>query len=212
MFYLTWCIIWAAVWLAFFLLAKKRRKQMLIMSLIFGFAGPIGESIHIRDWWQPETITGTAVGIEDFLIGFFIGGIASVAYGIIAAKKPSKEPKALSFIGLIVLMTLVFFGLYVAGMHTFYASTLMMAGFTVFMVIKRRDLIAHSVAGGFIMLALGTLIYMLMHLLYPGFVQQYWYLPDAWFSYLLLGLPAAEYIWFFMAGAFISPLYDFLSK
>ena len=60
---------------------------MITISIIFGIGGILSEFYHIQDWWQPLIITNTPIGIEDFLIGFFIGGIAAVIYEEIYKKK-----------------------------------------------------------------------------------------------------------------------------
>ncbi len=78
--YIIGNLILLAIWAFFFIRRKDTRKEMLTISLIFGFVGPLAEAIYIKDWWQPLTITGTRIGIEDFLFGFLIGGIISIIY------------------------------------------------------------------------------------------------------------------------------------
>lgn len=53
-----------------------------------------------KDWWLPHNITGTKVGIEDFIMGFTAGGIMTVAYEVIFLKryiKSKREIKVPSF-------------------------------------------------------------------------------------------------------------------
>ena len=73
-----------------------------MMSLLFGFGGIVSEQTHTQDWWQPLTLTGTRIGVEDFLIGFAIGGIAAVIYAEAYRKKVSRihrgDPPAFSFV------------------------------------------------------------------------------------------------------------------
>jgi len=85
--YLFWTAIFLIIWGTFFIKRKDLRKEMLVISFLFGLGGLISELTHIQDWWQPLTITNTSIGIEDFLIGFAIGGIASVIYNFIFNKK-----------------------------------------------------------------------------------------------------------------------------
>ena len=73
-------LILLALWLILFLYRKDTRKEMLVISLVFGFIGPFVELVHVLDWWKPLTITGTIIGVEDVLFGFGIGGVASVVY------------------------------------------------------------------------------------------------------------------------------------
>lgn len=74
------------VWFILFYFRKNVRKEMLIISLIIGIGGLFAETIYTIDWWQPLTITGTLIGIEDFLFGFAIGGIGSSIYEVIFKK------------------------------------------------------------------------------------------------------------------------------
>ena len=43
------------------------------MSIPLGFVGLALNVLYVRDWWYPQTITGTIPAIEDFLYGFGIG-------------------------------------------------------------------------------------------------------------------------------------------
>ena len=67
--YLIWTGIFFLIWLILYLWRKDIRKEMLIISVLFGFGGIFSELIYVQDWWQPLTLTNTSIGIEDFLIG-----------------------------------------------------------------------------------------------------------------------------------------------
>jgi len=56
------------------------------MSLLFGLLCPISELWYLQDYLTPQIFFGFAVGAEDFLFGFFSGGIASVLYEEILGK------------------------------------------------------------------------------------------------------------------------------
>ncbi len=78
------------------------------------------------------------------------------------------------------------------------------------MLVKRKDLIIDSLFSGGLMLILGGIIYIIMQVMQPGFIQEFWYLnTGSWYEILFLGVPLGEYIWFFLAGAFIGPLYEY---
>ena len=78
--YLLMALVFLAIWLALFIWRKNTRKEMMIMSLIFAFAGPLADILYTKDWWRPLTLTNTAIGPEAILVGFMIGGIASVIH------------------------------------------------------------------------------------------------------------------------------------
>ena len=114
--YLIGDLILLFVWLILFWWRKDVRKEMLYLSPFFGIIGLLTEYYYIKDWWKPLTITGTAIGIEDFLFGFGIGGICAVIYEeifkekIIIRKvgKIKEKQRNLNIVLLIGLMALIF--------------------------------------------------------------------------------------------------------
>lgn len=75
------------VWSLLFYFRKDLQREMLGVSLFAGLAGPLSEFWYLQDYWRPETFTGTLIGVEDFLFGFFIGGIGAVIYEEIFGKR-----------------------------------------------------------------------------------------------------------------------------
>lgn len=212
--YLILDLILLALWLVLFFYRKDTRKEMLVISLIFGVIAPFFELVHVLDWWKPLTITGTIPGIEDFLFGFGIGGVASVVYEEIYRKRIriNKKNKFTNsnFSYSILLFIILFFGsFYILKISSFYSSVLSFVIPTSVILLKRKDLIKDSIISGFLMLIIGTLIYFFLKIIQPGFIEEFWYLGDVWYAGLFLGIPVEEYIWFFLAGAFIGPLYEY---
>ena len=73
--YLVGTIVFLAVWVVLFYVRRDLRKEMLFFSFwiaILSFCS--GLFWWTKDWWLPPTMTGTIVGIEDFLVGFGSGG------------------------------------------------------------------------------------------------------------------------------------------
>ena len=68
------------IWLILFIARKDTRKEMLTMSLIFGFAGPLADLAYFKDWWKPITMNNSWLSIEAFLAAAMIGGISSILY------------------------------------------------------------------------------------------------------------------------------------
>lgn len=219
-FYLSFTGIYFVIWIILFLLRKDLRKEMLALGVVFGIAGVISQLTHVVDWWQPPTITGTRIGIEDFLIGFFMGGVVGVLYEEFFKKHfrsvRKRKPTFFnwffhwSLLGLFAVSFLASF--YIFGLHSFYAALVALCLFTFYMLVMRRDLIVDSLVSGVLTVIVGTVVYLLLFLLFPNYIVQFWYLPDVWFSKMLLGIPLAEYIWYFFAGAFIGPLYEYLDR
>ena len=89
--YLLTDAVFFFLWVALYLWRKDIRKEMVVISGLFGFIAIAGESFMVNDWWSPQTITNTTIGIEDFLFGFTVGGIASVVYEEVFQKKLRKK-------------------------------------------------------------------------------------------------------------------------
>ncbi|MEI7513495.1 MAG: lycopene cyclase domain-containing protein [bacterium] len=219
-FYIIWASIFFLIWLALFIHRKNIRGEMLFMSILFGFGGIISQLTHLKDWWKPLTLTKTPIGIEDFIIGFSIGGIASVIYAELYHKKiklkridSKKKDLKYYFLGDLFLVSFamvflaIFYGL---NLNSFYSAVIAYFAGIITIYWFRKDLVLDSFASGIMLLILGSTVYYFLFLLYPDYIQKFWYLHQNWYSNLVLGIPIGEYIWFFLTGAFIGPLYEFV--
>lgn len=209
--YLVLGILLFLIWIILYLYRKDLRKEILIISLLFGLGGILSEFVYITDWWRPLTITKTLIGLEDFLFGFSVGGIATSIYKTIFKKK-IKFMKRINkkTRDIFIIFIILFFGtFYIFKINSFYSSIIAFSASTLYIWIKRKDLIPSSIFSGFFMLIIGTLIYSILNLIYPGFVQEFWFLDNEWYAKLIFGIPIREYIWYFLAGAFIGPLYEY---
>ena len=205
------------VWFILFLARKDVRREMLTMSLLFGIAGLLVEPIYVKDWWNPLTITKTMVGIEDFLIGFAIGGIAAVIYAVVFRKKvltkrlnKNEEAKQdLSFYIFGGIFALLFFGSsFILGLNALYCSLIAFIFGIMVIWIRRKDLITNSLTTGILVLLMFSIVYTIGELILPGWVRTFWYfknVPDI----IIFNLPIDDVMWYFLAGAFIGPLYEF---
>jgi hypothetical protein len=215
--YLLGSGILLTIWFVLFFWRKDVRKEMSKISLIFGFVGIISQVIYTRDWWYPLTITNTLIGIEDFIFGFSVAGIASVIYEEIFKKKirlrkiPQREKikknKKFFLVGLfLALMFFIFF--YLFKLNSFYSSIIIFVLPTLYIWTKRSDLIFDSLASGFLLMLVSFLAFIIPELLTPGWVESAWYLENL-SGIIILTAPLEDVIWFFLAGAFIGPLYEF---
>ena len=131
------------IWLALFLWRKNTRKEMLIISLLFGFAGPIADLAYTKDWWHPLTITNSAVGIEAV-----IGGVASASYETIFNKKLKKYKKRnekkenLNLLWIILSLAILFIGgFYIIKLNSLVSTIIALLLPTLYIWYKRKDLI-----------------------------------------------------------------------
>ena len=219
--YLLANIVELVIWLALFIWRKDIRREMLIMSFYFGMAGVVLEFVYTIDWWHPLTITGTRVGIEDFLFGFWIGGIAAVIYEVVFRRHLRSMRKRpiigndhslflqLSLLGL--LGSFIFMTSLVSGTNSFVASVVTLILLLMYMWYRRPDLIPESLASGVLIIVIGYPWFIAAELLTPGWVQVHWYF-DKLSGITLLTAPLEDGVWGFLAGAYIGPLYEFLRE
>jgi len=211
-FYAFWSAIFLVIWAILFWFRKDIRKEMIIISPIFGIFGLITQTTHLTDWWQPKRITNTPIGFEDFFIGFAIGGIAAVIYEFIFRKETveSKIDKKSSyyFLGFFGFLFLSFF--YILSLSSGYSVLFTYVISLGILLYQRPHLFYDSIISGIFLLVIGISIYWILMLLYPTYIQRFWHLPDVWYAQLVLGIPLGEYIWYFLTGAFIGPLYEYI--
>jgi len=205
------------IWLILFILRKDVRKIMLFISIPLGFMGPFMEYLYINDWWRPLTITGTLLGVEDFFFGFCIGGISAVIYEELFKKrirerkvpKSMEERRKISFwlaASSAVIAFYVFY--YLFRFNTFVTITIIMVSLILSIYIKRSDLIVDSLVSGFLLLIISSIVYLLVDLITPGWVFEFWHFT-IFPRVLYLGLPIDDIIFYFLFGAAIAPLYEY---
>lgn len=205
------------VWFILFYFRKNVRKEMLIISLLIGIGGLFAETIYTIDWWQPLTITGTLIGIEDFLFGFAIGGIGSSIYEVIFKKtvkikkinqkKRFNQNKNILLFGasIVVLLFITFF---LMKLNSFYSSIISLGIPIIYMNVKRKDLMLDSVLSGFLLMLTSFLAFITVELITPGWINSAWFLENL-SGIIILTAPLEDLIWFFLMGMFIGPLYEF---
>lgn len=202
------------VWLILFLWRKDVRKEMLFLSIVFGILGLILGFVYTIDWWHPLTLTHTIIGIEDFILGFVAGGVGGVIYEEIFKKKLKprnfkKNKSGLSFIPIILIgLVFFYFFFYFLKISSFYASLLGLFILTIFILIKRKDLIQDSLVSGFLLAIVSLIFYIIPELLMPGWIASSWYFENL-SGITFLKVPIEDILWFFFSGCFIGPLYEF---
>ena len=215
--YLLMGLVFLVVWLALFVLRKNTRKEMLVMSLVFAFAGPLADILYTQDWWRPLSLTNTTIGPEALLVGFMIGGIASIIYEVIFQKrlethkvfKAKEAQRNFSFLSILLISAILFFGsFYLLKFNSLFSTILALLVPTIMIWIKRRDLILDSFGTGIFLVIVASLVYSVLEFLTPGWVHAFWFfknVPDI----IIFNLPLDDIIWYFLAGLFIGPLYEY---
>lgn len=210
--YLLGDTLFFLVWLAIFWYRCDARKEILSVSVLFGIAGLVADFVASIDYWTPPTITGTRVGIESFLYGFSIGGIASAIYIAITKRRVvgGNNDAGMRFILSIYVLTAIFLTVFLAfGMDSFYANIVAFLVPTCIMLLQRKDLLFDSLVTGILLTIIGIVITSVLLMLQPTFIQQHWKLDGQWYMRLLFGIPLGEYIFYLTAGMFIGPFYEY---
>jgi len=170
--------------------------------------------VWTRDWIHVLTITGTPAGIEDILLGVGVGGVAAVIYeewfGYRLHKRKTYRGKMALSKMLIILCISFFLGtiLLATGIHSFYASIIAMGVPTLFILALRSDLATDCIFSGLVLVTISIFTFLFIFSVVPNFQTSYWrweYLSGV----TLLKIPIENLIWFFFAGSFIAPLYEF---
>ena len=202
------------VWLALYIHREDLRKEMVTMGVLVSIGGMLMETfIWTSDWWHPKTITGTMVGIEDVIFGFLVGGIIVASYEEILSEKLVKfrsktKDNVKHFLIVIALSALIgSVTFYYMNMHSYYSSILAMIISTLVIFFYRKDLITLSVVSGVIVTLISIPIYCLWFS-FDSTAINFW-IHENISGIMFIGIPIEDLLWFFAAGMFVSPLYEF---
>ncbi|MFQ5356123.1 MAG: lycopene cyclase domain-containing protein [Mariprofundaceae bacterium] len=200
-------------WLFFFVIRPDLRKDMLLLSFLFGIGGVTSEYCYARDWWSPETLTGTMIGVEDFMFGFFFGGATSTCYEVIfsqtSATRNSKPtiPTRLRYIAL-TICTIFFGSTVLLELHSFTATVLSF-GFCILVFLwQRPDLVRQAIIGALFGLLMSFLFFGIPVSINNGWIESAWSLKNL-SGLFVFYMPVEDVLWFTIAGAFIAPLLNF---
>lgn len=202
------------IWLGLYFKRKDLRREMLAMSWLVGFLS-VATSYYwwTTDWWRPLTITGTKIGVEDFLMGFGSGGIMAVIYEFVTARRYSKRHAVTHgvydfFLILFLLAQTTSWLFYGVGVTSFYASTVAMIGTAGLIFFVRRDLIINGVLSGLLMVCVSVVFYTTAILVSSDWVDKT-YLFKTLSGIQVGGIPVEEFIFWFLAGMVFGPFYEF---
>lgn len=209
--YLIATIPLSIVWIFIFLYRRDLRKEMMAMSIIIGIASVITCYIWwTDDWWYPVTLTGTKVGIEEFILGFATGGIMASIYEFIFRKTLYRKvavSKHLALSTIVFLVLLTEAGRKFFSLSTFWASTIAMIVTASIMLIIRKDLVLNSIVSAVSMMIISGLFYLCLILLSPEWVDLTYKYPLS--GIRLYGIPVEEFVFWFLAGFLFGPFYEY---
>lgn len=207
-----WIAIFATalVWLFLFKSFKNLRKEMIVTGL---FVSPLAvvDYLTVPTYWNPETFGHIPVGFEAFVFTFFLSGTAAVIYEAVFRKKVSHNAnpnltKAIVFLPGIVLAGAATLLL---TLNIIYFIILSLVISSVIIWLLRKDLHRNIIVSSIVFGLIYGIVFTLWLLIAPA-AASWWNLPNL--SGILLGrIPLEEFLFSLSFGAFVGPVYEFLT-
>jgi hypothetical protein len=206
--YLIGSLLSLAVWVLIYIIRPGLRKKLLIASIVF-MPIMVGDYYWLQDWWRPHTVTGTIIGLEDFILAFSNGGILAICYELffskisVQVKRPLKRYKSKICLAVVCVTFFIACQFIGSAKATFIAFGLG----SVLVLYFRKDLWRQSAISGLIVLMATVPMYLLLEFMTTGFVTQTWFADGLIYSFFGAPIPLADLIFYFVMGAFIGPFY-----
>ncbi len=209
--YLIMDLLFLVGWVFFFVKCKEIRKEILIISVGLGLMGLFLETIYIGDWWMPLTITGRIPAIESFLYAFAKGGFAmGLFYMFFKGNEGEIDVrKYVIIIGLVIILFMI--------MHYFFEINTFITTITILILglariyYKRPEVIKASILSGLLFLIIAVIIYNIVELITPGWIEAFWYFRNVP-EIILLNMPVDDLIYYPLFGAAIGSIYEYVKK
>ncbi len=192
-----------------------RPVQLRIGLLSLPFATT--EWMFYPDYWAPkflfDLVDIIGFGIEDFLFVSALGVFSSSAWFVATGKSLELKTSSIKLLTnrasklLLVCAILVALCL-ILGIPMIWASPIIMAGMTVFIVYKRRDLVRPAWQGGGLVCAVYTAICLVLAALIPDVFALNWNV-EKFSGISILGIPLEEYTYSLTAGALATIFYPY---
>ena len=202
--YLLYGLTFLVPWLAVYVRRRDLRVELVVSSLATAPLGPIFERWYHADYWKPSVLGPLAIGIEDFLFGFGVGGLGAVAYEALAGRErvPRHGRRNPLFFFAIFLAALAAHAFLVPAVNSIYVSMATFLIATAIMVARRTDLLPVALISGVAVAAFMILNYQIVLLFHPALFEDFWFLSNL-SGRFIARVPIEEPLWGFFWGAFI---------
>jgi len=221
--YLVGNLYLLAIWLYFFWKWPNRRIPMLVVGLMFLPVGLGAEYFWWTiDWWHPQTITGTRLGIEDAILSFSLPGISILIYKFFFKKDLEGRFElnrkyflaALHRLAPVALFsfstTAILF--YIFHVPSFISTSIGMLVAGIYILTFRNDLLPALLWSALLMVLVSLPIYFLWQAATPGIIEKFWNLSQMT-GYKIFRIPVEDIIWFalvgFVMGGFVEYAFDY---
>jgi hypothetical protein len=204
------------VWVIFYLIRPKLRKQMLVMSIITTPLAPISQFLFFaKDYWNPDhilyfSLNGVAIGIEELLFSFAVGGTGTVIYEVFRKRKQILGKNSRPLISIIVLTVTVstFLIFKYFALNTIWASSISLFIGSLLMITIDKDLKYDALLSALYFTFLVMVLYWALLLPYPDIFNNLW-IETGLGGINFIKIPIEEIIWFASWGMFSGVAYEF---
>jgi len=202
-------VITFCVWLVLFIYSKNTRKEMVITGiLVTPFV--VIDYFTVPMYWTPKTLFNIPVGIEGFIFTFFLSGIAAVIYEVVMRKRIGKKKDKFNtnsiviFIAVTLFVILLFWFIKINIIYFIILENMFSSGVICFF---RKDLLKDTIYSALFFSSVNFIIFTLWGLLVPSALN-WWTIKG-----IRLGvIPIQELLFSFSFGAFVGPLYEYLTN
>ena len=185
------------------------RKDIIRLMTICGIVGiPFGVLteyfFYTRDWWLPQTITGTRIGIEDIVYSFFHGALLSTTGLVLLDKNITLDEgsyRSMTIgvlkIGLAIIVSGLV-GVVIFKLPSFIVTTLIFAMVGAIMTFNRPDLIKVGLVGMCGTIGWCAPVFWITNSFFPGWIQHFWINNTN--KILILQIPLPDLCWYASVG------------
>lgn len=217
--YLVGTLYFLAIWLLFFWKWPKRRWPMIFVGFLYLGLGIFAEYFWwTKDWWHPQTITGTKIGPEDFILSFTVSGISILVYKFFFKKDLDRgfemngktllaatQKLAPLFFASFGVSSLLFFTFHIRSV---ISTSVGMIVSIVFVLARRKDLLPAMFWSAILLTAISIPAYFVFIFLSPGSVEAFWNFSQI-SGLKIIGIPIEDVIWFALAGFMMGGIVEY---
>lgn len=217
--YLFLGLILFVISMVLLVLSKQLRWVALGAGVVGAILGPIGEILfYYKDYWKPPTLSGgLGVSLEHIIFGFSITVISVLIYPVIFRKEIKLKFKE-SKLGIVIALFIAsFFTLTLFSgrfsINSIYVSSVLFLVCGGCLIFMRRELSRVAITSGLMVMIVGFMIYLVLSILYPDYLQKYWLLDSGGLILkTIAGVPTTELLWFFSYGFLASTGYIYIFR
>jgi hypothetical protein len=211
--YLVGSLLFVPVWALLYWRTPSARREMLVMSALFVCIGVPSEALlYTRDWWHPETVSGTWIGIEDVIYSIGNGGYKAALYVALVRGAMVQDRAApawslrLAPVAAIALVPgLLVFGL---GWHSFVATSVGSLIALAIVLSARPDLRWVATVTGLVGTGVAIPVYLAIEAVFPGSIAATWDLAHL-SGIAPFGIPIEDLVWYLYTPALWGTYYKF---